>query len=126
MVHVFIKFNPFVPNAPFLYSLITSEHQKVFWCFQGVEKGSIGNKRTKWAIMHVDFAILVSQLGRLFVSLRLRLTSYSLLTCLWNFQIDQLVTRNPRANIFRKYRGEFKNQTPFTIFVRCSILMSHN
>ena len=40
-----IYFNPFVPNAPFLYPLKTSEHGKVFWCFQGVEKGYIG---TKW------------------------------------------------------------------------------
>ena len=37
-------FNPFVPNAPFLYPLKTSENLKVFWCFQGVEKGCIGNK----------------------------------------------------------------------------------
>ena len=29
--------NPFVPNAPFLYSLKTSENLTVF-CFQGVEK----------------------------------------------------------------------------------------
>ena len=29
---------PFVPNAPFLYPL------KTFWCFQGVEKGCIGNE----------------------------------------------------------------------------------
>ena len=29
--------NPFVPNAPFLY-------RKVFWCFQGVKKGCIGNE----------------------------------------------------------------------------------
>ena len=31
--------NPFVHNAPFLYPLKTSENLKVFWCFQGVEKG---------------------------------------------------------------------------------------
>ena len=37
--------NPFVPNAPFLYPLKTSENRKVFWCFQGVDKGCIGNKR---------------------------------------------------------------------------------
>ena len=30
-----IYFNPFVPNAPFLYPLKTSENRKVFWCFQG-------------------------------------------------------------------------------------------
>ena len=33
------NFNPFVPNAPFLYRLKTSENLRVFWYFQGVEKG---------------------------------------------------------------------------------------
>ena len=33
--------NPFVSNAPFLYG-------KGFWCFQGVEKGCIGNEWVKW------------------------------------------------------------------------------
>ena len=28
-------FNPFIPNALFLYPLKTSENGKVFWCFQG-------------------------------------------------------------------------------------------
>ena len=36
--------NSFVPNAPFLYPLTTSENLKVFCCFQGVAKGCIGNK----------------------------------------------------------------------------------
>ena len=36
--------NLFAPNAPFLYHLKTSENRKVFWWFQGVEKGCIGNK----------------------------------------------------------------------------------
>ena len=36
--------NPFVPNASFLYPLKTLENLKVFWYFQGVEKGCIGNK----------------------------------------------------------------------------------
>ena len=36
--------NPFVPNAPLLHPLKTSENRKVFWCFQGVEKGCIGNE----------------------------------------------------------------------------------
>ena len=36
--------NPFAPSAPFLYPLKTSEHLTVFWCFQGVEKGCIGDK----------------------------------------------------------------------------------
>ena len=36
--------NPFVPNAPFLHPLKTSENRKVFWCFQGVQKRCIGNE----------------------------------------------------------------------------------
>ena len=36
--------NRFVPNTPFLYPLKTSENLKVVWCFQGVQKGCIGNK----------------------------------------------------------------------------------
>ena len=43
--------NPFVPNPPFLYPLKTSENRKVFWCFQGVEKGCIGNEWVKQAIV---------------------------------------------------------------------------
>ena len=39
----FSDFNPFVSNATFLYPLKTSENLTVFWCFQGVEKGCIGN-----------------------------------------------------------------------------------
>ena len=39
-----LDINRFVPNVPFLYSLKTSENYKVFWCFQGVEKGWIGNE----------------------------------------------------------------------------------
>ena len=42
--YVFILvFNPFVPNALILYPLKTSENL-TFFCFQGVEKGCIGNK----------------------------------------------------------------------------------
>ena len=39
-------FNPFVPNAAFLYPPLqkTSENHKVFGRFLGVEKGSTGNK----------------------------------------------------------------------------------
>ena len=37
-------FNAFVPNAPFLYSLKTSESRKISWCFQGLEKRCIRNK----------------------------------------------------------------------------------
>ena len=42
--------NPFIPDAPFLYPLETSENLKVFWCFQGVEKRCIENEwiKTFW------------------------------------------------------------------------------
>ena len=36
--------NLFIPKAPFLYLLKISENHKLFGCFQGVEKGHIGNK----------------------------------------------------------------------------------
>ena len=39
-----VYINPLVPNAPFVYRLKLSENRKVFWCFQGVEKGYIGNE----------------------------------------------------------------------------------
>ena len=45
-------FNPFVPNGPFLYPLKTSENLAVFWCFQGVKKGCIGNEWFKVNIYH--------------------------------------------------------------------------
>ena len=41
------QIKPFVPNAPFLYTLKTSENLTAFWCFQGLEKGYIGNKWVK-------------------------------------------------------------------------------
>ena len=41
-IQIWVK--SFVPNVSFLYSLKPSENLKVFWCFQGVEKGYIGNK----------------------------------------------------------------------------------
>ena len=35
------------PNATCLYSLKTSENLKVFWCFQGIQKGYIESKWVK-------------------------------------------------------------------------------
>ena len=46
---MFTDINPFVPNAPFPYPLKT-ENRKIFSCFQGVEKGSIGNKWVKYIL----------------------------------------------------------------------------
>ena len=51
-------FDPFVASAPFLYPLKASEKFTVFWCFQGVEKGSIGNK---WVNMEVVIEIVIFQ-----------------------------------------------------------------
>ena len=45
----FLVFNSFVSNTLFLYPLKTSENRKVLLCFQGVEKGCIGNKWVKIA-----------------------------------------------------------------------------
>ena len=42
--------NPFVSNAPFLYSLKTSENLKVFWYFQGTEKECIEKKWVKLSL----------------------------------------------------------------------------
>ena len=41
------RLNPFLRNAPFLYSLKISENSKVFCCFQVVEKWCIGNECVK-------------------------------------------------------------------------------
>ena len=41
-----LPFNPLASNTPFLYPLETSENLQGF-CFQGVEKGCIGNEWVK-------------------------------------------------------------------------------
>ena len=51
--HLMLKlteFNSFVPDAPFLYTLKTSENLNIFWRFQGVGKGCIGNKWVKYQL----------------------------------------------------------------------------
>ena len=47
-----VQIKPFFPNATFLYPLETSENPKVFWCFQGVEKGCLGDKWVKFCGRH--------------------------------------------------------------------------
>ena len=49
----FAYLTQFVPIYPFSIPLKTSENCKVFWCFQGVEKGALGsngliNIRNEW------------------------------------------------------------------------------
>ena len=46
-------FNPFAPNALFPYP--PENICKVFWCFQGVEKGCIGNK---W--VNIEYYFMIS------------------------------------------------------------------
>ena len=46
-LHFYFVFNPFVPNAPYLYSLKALKNLLVFWCFQRVEKGCIGNEKVE-------------------------------------------------------------------------------
>ena len=43
LFQVTFDFNPFVPNAPFLCPLKTTENRRVFWWLQGVEKRFVGN-----------------------------------------------------------------------------------
>ena len=40
--------NPFVLNVTFFYPQKISENFTVFWCFQGVKKGCVGNKWVNW------------------------------------------------------------------------------
>ena len=56
-----VDLNPFILNASFPYPLKKSENHKVFWCFQGVEKGCIGNKWVK--IFAKRFSILAAFLS---------------------------------------------------------------
>ena len=42
-----IPFKPFIQNVPLLYPLKTLENLTFLWCFQGVEKGCIGNNWVK-------------------------------------------------------------------------------
>ena len=57
--YFFRTFNPFLPNAPFLYPLKTRENRKIFWCFPGVEKGCIRNKWVKNASVNKSTLFLL-------------------------------------------------------------------
>ena len=50
-------FSPFIPNAPFLYPLKTSENVTVFCCFQGVQIRYTGNesvKENRWLVFWIQ------------------------------------------------------------------------
>ena len=61
--------NPFVPNVPFFYLLKSLENLAVFWCFQWVEKGCIGNKWVKSKI--------TKDIGKVYQTMRVKLNSFS-------------------------------------------------
>ena len=42
---------PFLANVPILYSLKRPENLKVFWCFQGIKNGNIGQKWVKCELL---------------------------------------------------------------------------
>ena len=62
MLQVILCFNPFVPKALFLYSLKISENLTVFCCFQGLEKGYIGNERVNVALLVTTFHDSISRM----------------------------------------------------------------
>ena len=59
--------NPFVPNAPFLYPLKTSENRKFFWCFNrkvfcffsGVKKGVLGTNGLTVSCEPINYFVLL-------------------------------------------------------------------
>ena len=53
----YFEVNPIVPNAPCLYPLKTSQRLTVFWCFQGAEKGYIGNK---WVNSKTNYLAIIA------------------------------------------------------------------
>ena len=77
--------NPFVPNAPFLYLLKTSENLSVFWYFQGVEKGCIGNEWVNSVLLTFsEILFALSQFVKFFKSK---------LIALFNFLTESLICR---------------------------------
>ena len=50
---LYLLFNPFVPNAPFLYPLKISEKRNVFWCFKRVK--NVGSREVLWVISEPIF-----------------------------------------------------------------------
>ena len=56
----FRMFNPFVPSAPFLNPQRTSENRKDFLCFQGAEKGCIGNESVNFIFRNLLFVFQIT------------------------------------------------------------------
>ena len=97
-------FNAFVPNAPFLYSLKTSESRKISWCFQGVEKGCIRNKwvNTLFNLFDVKLSswMYYSYLPIIgYTSYFLRLVEAVVRTCSAE-KVFLEISQNPQGNTF--------------------------
>ena len=69
--NAYVELNPFVPNAPFFYTLKTSDNLTVFWCFLEVKKGCIGNKWVKMFIIQFAFHKKIESITRIFVGFNL-------------------------------------------------------
>ena len=87
---------PFVTNAPFSLPLKTSENLMVFWCFQGVKKGCIGNK---WANTRLSEALVTFLLKIKYVY-----DSQQKKTFHWNDRHDDHLSK-----ISQKYTKNFPN-----------------
>ena len=97
-----IDLNPFFPNAPFLYSLKKSENLTIFWCFQGVEEGIIGNKWVnRISLRYYSIRTLMYFLRELFLNLDYIIQGY-------NFEFFYLFESSLLDyRIKIKWRGEF-------------------
>ena len=84
--------NPFVINATFLYPLKTSEKLTVFWCFQGLEKGCIGNE---WAITNTRKKHVKYEQNHFFT-----ITPYKIFPTVKKIQT---VTRDPSPNPIKRW-----------------------
>ena len=102
--------NPFVPNAAFLYPLKTSENLTIFWCFQVVVKGCIGNDKVK---QKVGLYLLVPQYIFELKMLESKIVFYGeplqpSTTSIY-FQISKLKRKQPHLFILRKWKEKQNN-----------------
>ena len=94
--------NPFVPSAPFLYPLKT-ENLMVFWCFQGVAKGCIGNGWVSPSIWQELHHLIIksesSKLLLLYTSTNARMLHLQIAYCkLYFFFFFQVHSNETKAN----------------------------
>ena len=108
--------NTFIPNAPFLYPLKTSKNLTVFWCFQGVEKGCIGNYWVKFITFNFKFkfkfiiyllpSLLTTDIQCMHSCVSMRLTLTTMSHSAWNSSSLIILTTtksNCTKSIFLSY-----------------------